>query len=457
MQLTEEQKFIGRRNFIKAAAVLPAVGAFAYTTSNVGPVKAGIVGTGMEGRVLIEVMNPKYLYLVGSCDIRPDNLILGQEHMKNHGHSPQPKTYPNYEDMLNDPEIEAVVIATPLHMHGPMSIQAMKAGKHVFTEKTMAYSTEECLEMCRVAKQTGLNLQVGHQRFYNPLYWQAYRMFNDGLLGNVYHVRALWHRNTDWNYWGHVRQEFKDQLMNIDPKVLDQHGYKDVQHLVNWRWYQDKSHGLWTELCSHQLAITNWMFNDMAPSAVQSHGGHFKVDEDFQNKLGYEKDDRNIADHIFAIFEYPDGRTVTYSSQQSNSFDQYYEQIMGTFGTIILSGENQYYLFWEPGWDEAKAKEAAAQSRSGTSIEVVKEDAEGSAFAAHVSAEATRGTGGASDMSPLDPYRWELEGFAHTIRTGAPNLCDGIRAMKAAQACYAGQEAMLNKTRVEIPDLSTQV
>ncbi len=480
MQLTEGQKAIGRRNFLKAAGALPAVGAFALTATNAGPVKTGIIGTGMEGRILVSVTDPKYLYLVASCDIRPDNLELGRE-LIDKLHKSNPRTYENYKELLADPEIEAVMIATPLKWHGPMVIDALKAGKHVFVEKTMAYTLDECKEMIRTARANNLNLQVGHQRFYNPLYWDAFRMVQDNLLGNIYHIRALWHRNSDWNYWIHVKPEYRDKLEAFNPSPW---GYDDIQHLVNWRWYNQTSHGLWTELCSHQIAITNWFFGgqngDAAPVAVMASGGNCKSEEDqdalyqkyrgeyeLQKKLGetslptfddyrrmkqgYPKDDRTIADHIYAIFEYPNKRTVTYSAIQSSSVDKYYEQVMGTRGTVILGSENESYLFWEPGWDESKAKKAAAAEKA-TQIEITSASASASAFAAHVSESATGG-GGATDMSPLEPYRWELQGFAHTIRTGAPNLCDGYRAALAAQACLAGQQSLKSQTRVAIPTL----
>ncbi len=104
------------------------------------------------------------------------------------GHDPHAKAYENFEEMLRDADIEAVIIATPLHTHAPLAMQALRAGKHVFVEKTMAYSIEECQEMTQLAERKGLNLQIGHQRFYNPLYWDAYKMMKEGLLGNVYHV-----------------------------------------------------------------------------------------------------------------------------------------------------------------------------------------------------------------------------------------------------------------------------
>jgi len=123
---------------------------------------------------------------------------------------------------------------------------------------------------------------------------------------------------------------------------------------------------------------------------------------------------------------------------------------MGTFGTIILSSENEYYLFWEPGWDEAKAKDAAAGVKAEASV--ADEAESGSAFAAHVSGEATGG-GGASDMSKTEPYKWELMGFADTIRRGAPNLCDGKRGTQAAYACFKSMEAVRTGKKIEVPPL----
>ena len=75
--------------------------------------------------------------------------------------------------MLADPDVEMIVIALPLWLHAPVAIEAMKAGKHVFTEKLMAHSVAECKEMCRVARETNKLLAVGHQRHYSVLYDNA--------------------------------------------------------------------------------------------------------------------------------------------------------------------------------------------------------------------------------------------------------------------------------------------
>jgi predicted dehydrogenase len=457
MHLTTEQKEIGRRNFLKAAAVLPPVAVFAATAWSKGPVKVGVIGTGVEGRILISQTDPKYTQIVAFSDIRWDNAELGKRAIMGRGHG-EPVFHADYNQLLMDPNVEAVIIASPLHQHGPMSIAALKAGKHVFTEKTMAKTLEECHEMVDLSKQYGLNLQVGHQRFYNPLYWDTFKMYKEGLLGNIYHIRCGWHRNSDWDYWKlaklfTARENLQGLLTKFqneyDPKP---YGYDNLQELVNWRWYSKFSRGMWTELCSHQLAITNWLFgdgvNDAVPKTAMASGGHYKVEADFPppQERDYASDDRDIMDHVYAIFDYGDSKTVTYSSIHSNSFDNYYEEIMGTRATIILKNENEKYLFWEPGWDETKAKQAAEQEKSGTKVEKVADSySQGdSAFAAHVSGEATGGGGGGSDMGQLDPYKYQLQGFAHTIRSGAPNLCTGTRAARAAQAAFSGELAIAN-------------
>ena len=90
------------------------------------------------------------------------------------------KVYPDYAVMLRDnPAIEAVVIALPLHLHAKVAIDCMRIGKdrgrpiHVLCEKLMAWNIDQCKGMIRVAKQTDRLLAIGHQRHYNLLYAQA--------------------------------------------------------------------------------------------------------------------------------------------------------------------------------------------------------------------------------------------------------------------------------------------
>ena len=106
-------------------------------------------------------------------------------------------------------------------------------------------------------------------------------------------------------------------------------GYPSIDHLTNWRLYSKYSHGMMAELCSHQVHVINW-FTGAVPQAVVGTGGIYRY-----------KDGREVNDHIYTIFEYPKNLTLTYSAIQSNAFDHYYEEFMGTKGTIVLSGETE--------------------------------------------------------------------------------------------------------------------
>ena len=101
-----------------------------------------------------------------------------------------------YAELLADPEIEAVIIAVPLHLHAKIAIDAMLAGKHVLTEKLMAKTVAECKLMGRIAKEKNLYLATGHQRHYSVLYDNAVNLIKWGVLGELHHIRAQWHRGN---------------------------------------------------------------------------------------------------------------------------------------------------------------------------------------------------------------------------------------------------------------------
>ena len=76
----------------------------------------------------------------------------------------------------------------------------MDAGLHVLCEKLMARTSRQCKEMIKHAKDKGLLLSIGHQRHYSTLYAQALEVIENGILGDIKHIRALWHRNNSWPY-----------------------------------------------------------------------------------------------------------------------------------------------------------------------------------------------------------------------------------------------------------------
>ena len=235
MNLTPEERQIGKDNFdevvgstrrdflkqgIAAGAVSGAgLGAmyFDYGKSVDNPVRIGIIGTGDEGSVLIGALNPDFVQVVAIADIRPYNI-----HRAFHGDYYSPaalaarpgliakygwktedearkhvKVYTDqYDELFDNDDIEGVIIALPLHLHDEAAIKAMRKGKHVLTEKLMAHSVHQCKEMARVAHETDRYLATGHQRHYNVLYDNAKHTIRRGLIGDVHHIRAQWHRGN---------------------------------------------------------------------------------------------------------------------------------------------------------------------------------------------------------------------------------------------------------------------
>ena len=238
MNLTPEQRDIGkqnfqaavgttRREFLQGTLAAGAIGAgslgamyFGYGAKMDDPLRIGIIGTGDEGSVLIGALNPAYVQVVAIADIRPFN-----RHRALHGDQANLAARPGlrkiygwksedealrhvkvyedkYEDLLADKDVEAVIIALPLWLHDVAAIKAMRAGKHVLTEKLMAQTVARCKEMARASEElkdgagNPMILATGHQRHYSILYANAVDQVQRGLIGDLHHIRAQWHRGN---------------------------------------------------------------------------------------------------------------------------------------------------------------------------------------------------------------------------------------------------------------------
>src|SRR5262249_17632562 len=296
---------MNRRDFMKgmlaAGAVLPisAAAYFGYNASRVEgkPVRAALIGAGDEGGVLVGEHNPKYLEIVAVCDIRPFNqerIFKGEEKGPRKGFNriygndakQKIKLFTDYKDMLNDSSlgIEAVVIALPLFLHAPVAIDCMKAGKHVLTEKLMAWNIDQRKEMIQVADENDRILCIGHQRHYSLLYAHAVEVMHAGILGDVKHIRALWHRNNSLpkldkegkEIPGSIQDGWHPDIKEEDRKALEKdirkYGYKSMEELVRWRLFNRTGGGLMAELGSHQLDACSIFLGKVHPLAVSGTG-----------------------------------------------------------------------------------------------------------------------------------------------------------------------------------------
>jgi predicted dehydrogenase len=289
----------------------------------------------------------------------------------------------------------------------------------------MGMDDASCRRMADAAVRTARVLEIGHQRYYNPIYEASYDgIVKAGLLGEVYHARLVWHRNGNWRRTA--------ELPSPDYSAT-RWGYPTFDHLVNWRLFKQYSRGHMAELASHMVAITDWFFGATAEAATGSGGVH------------RWRDGREVPDHTYATLEYPGGRTAVFTSIESNAFDNYYEAYYGTKGTLVLKGEVEAYLFEEGALaGEAKATGIAVAPKAGP----VGSASESRAAEA---AGAGQGVGAASAGGDrLAAYKYQIGGFCGAVRTGAPLKCGPERALASARACIAGFDAIETKARVEI-------
>jgi len=396
---------VNRRDFLRGVVAAGAVGSAGVGAAYFGygkvtdPVRVAVIGTGDEGNVLIGGCNPDYVEVKAICDIRPFS-----KHRAFHGDWSSPSALQRrpglirvagYKDeaeakrnvkvydannggimaCLDDPDIEAVIIALPLWLHAPVAAQAMERGLHVLTEKLMAHNVAQCKVMSRMAaKMTDpdgnpLHLATGHQRHYNVKYDNAVNLIRWGLLGQLHHIRAQWHRGNvpgsdswsmpipggemvdgeifdriakDLQYRKEALTETKDPEeearlkmeiaqwqawdadQHIDPKKF---GYQDfsvqnqmftaMEELHRWRLFQRTGAGLMAELGSHQLDAVSIFLSSLRddgkkvhPLSVHAVGGRHIMPLD-----------REVGDHVYCMYEFP-------GPEYSSTFDVgYYDRV----------------------------------------------------------------------------------------------------------------------------------
>ena len=424
MHLTPEQEALGRRNFLKALAGTPALAALGAAAAikgpvRGGPVKVGFVGVGAQGRVLLTNTDPAYADVRALCDINPASLAKADEIIAKRN-APAARHYVEWRDMLEHEDLEAVIMAPPLWMHAEIASGCLDAGKHVLCEKMMAWDVPSCERMRQAAEKNRRVLEIGYQRNYNPMYRAAYDgIVKPGGLGDVYHVRLAWHRNANW------RRKGEKPTPDYDPSRW---GYPTFDHLWNWRLYWRYSKGLFAELASHQVNVANWFFGS-APSSVAASGGLYRFNDGV----------REVYDHVYSTFEYPGGRTATFSSIESNAFDDYYEAFFGTKGTLILRHERDALLFEEGEGDAARATSIELSPKSaGPAL-----DASESRPANAPSVAASKNVGATADRPSAT--RFEIAGFCEAIRVGKPVACGPERALHSAKACILANDAVAKK------------
>ncbi|MFZ2341213.1 MAG: Gfo/Idh/MocA family oxidoreductase [Bacteroidales bacterium] len=246
---------------------------------------------------------------------------------------PAPKRYLNYKEMLAADNIDAVVIAAPDHWHGTMTIEAARAGKHVYCEKPMTWTVPETYLVRQTVRDTGIVFQLGHQGRQTACYQKAEEIIGNGLLGQVNLIEVCTNRNTpngawvydiiegsnpqtiDWKQFEGDPERISEYLDYMKSAGLDRYmGPEErdkfsLERFFRWRCWWDYSTGLSGDLLTHEYDAANQIMHLGIPDSATSSGGVY-----------FFKDGRTVPDVLQTTFEWPSKNlTMLYSATLASS------------------------------------------------------------------------------------------------------------------------------------------
>ena len=346
---------VSRRSAIKLSSLLP----FAFMVPNPldnklssnehGPrglhaksLRLGIIGFGIRGEQLlraagfptkqwIEENREKEAYhdylnqenlnvtITGVCDLFD---VRASKALKASGVSA--RRFRNYKELISAQDVDAVIIATPDHMHAPMIIEAARNGKDVYVEKCLTHRLEEVEEVYQVVKTNKITFQLGHQLRQKDTYHKAKDILYLDVLGKVSLIQSSTNRNTPDGAWIYdIPLEANES--NIDWAQFDSKNEFDLDRFFRWRKYWDYGTGLAGDLFTHEYDSLNAIMELGIPHSAMASGGIY-----------YYQDGREVPDVFQASFEYPKfGLTLLYSATLSNDATRE-TMVMGSDATMYL-------------------------------------------------------------------------------------------------------------------------
>lgn len=305
-----------------AAAAAPRAATAADT------VVLAAIGCGGRGAALIqgfaERPDVRFAYV---CDLDPTRGASTSEAVAKRQGTP-PRRVTEFRRVLDDKSVDAVVVATPDHWHGPATVFACQAGKDVYVEKPASHNVAEGRRMVEAARKYGRVVQVGTQGRSARYVRTAREYIASGKLGDVRLVKVFnlksggpFHKGTD----GPPPAGF-DHATWLGP--APQRPYNSTTFHGGWHAYWDFSGGDMADDGVHQLDLARWLVGKDFPRAVQSTGGN----------LAYH-DDREVPDTQVVAYDFGD----LYMTFELTGWAPYMDKIAGD---VRRGEETHLFPYW---------------------------------------------------------------------------------------------------------------
>ncbi len=325
--LDSRRRFLGKMTGLAGATLMAQRPAVAANDR----VRFGIIGFGARGSEIVrQAMQCPGTEFVAAADVYTRRL----EEAK--ALNPAVTTYLEHRRLLEDKSIDAVLIASPQHLHCEHFVHSLEAGKHVYQEKTMAFSVAHAKRMREAYhKASSRVVQIGHQGCSSGQVADAEGFLTAGNMGKITAVHMHMYRNTPHGKPQWSRVVYPD--MNPDNILwrsfegeAPEHPF-DANRYINWRFFWDYSGGNVYENMCHQVAFWYKTMRLQIPRAATMTGGIYLW-----------KDGREVPDTMNVTLEQPEEMLVSWDSGFGNSQLGSTEDILGTDGTIQKAQQIRY-------------------------------------------------------------------------------------------------------------------
>lgn len=339
---------IDRRRFLVAGTATFAGGAF----SRSGPVwasppneaiRCALVGSGGRGTYVMGLgMKVPNVVVATVCDVNAPRAASAAETV-NRAQGKSPKIEADYRRVLDDPSIEAIILATPHHWHAPIAVRALGAGKHVYVEKPASHVFREGRLVVDAARKANRVLQHGTQMRSSPVTAEAAKVLRGGALGEIVMSKA---------FGVEPRGAFPRPVPDAKaPAGLDYNTWLgpaperpfNPLRFTRWNNYRDYGNGEIGGDGIHDLDLARWGLgvNDH-PVRITAHGSRAR------NKTG----ESDFPDNMVVVYDYPDGKALIY---ENRNFAPYGERgwdnaniFYGTEGYMVFTRRGAFQTFLGP-------------------------------------------------------------------------------------------------------------
>ncbi|HYF47788.1 MAG TPA: Gfo/Idh/MocA family oxidoreductase [Planctomycetota bacterium] len=283
----------------------------------------GVIGCGARVTFLLKLLQQqsKDVRIAAVCDPSADAVRNFREQF-----NPQARAYSDYRELVRDPAVEWVIVGSWNCYHAEHSVAALQAGKHVFCEKPLATTLEDCVRIRDAWRQSGRMFFIGFVLRYSAHYRRIKSLIDEGAIGQI--ISMEFNETLDFNHGGYIHADWRRLVKNAGSHML--------------------------EKCCHDMDLVNWIVGSVPRRAASFGGTNFFTPENARHMDRIGRDDKgrrayctwrsgngdpftadkDIIDNQVAILEFENSVRVSFHANCNSGLPERRMYICGTEGAI---------------------------------------------------------------------------------------------------------------------------